>query len=119
MKKKKEDLVANFMSLPKCDEILFQSEPKSFSKIIDQAWENWGIGVDSSPEKKISENWHKIVGRTLASKCAPDKLSDKGVLFVKSSSGPIKQELSFAKQKILLSVRKLESCSFVREIRIH
>ena len=119
MKKMKEDLVANFMSLPNSEDILFQSKPKSFSKIIEKTWENWGIGVDRSPEKTISENWHKVVGRSFSTKCAPAKLTENGLLIIKTSSSPIKQDLSFSKDRILSTVRKLDGCSFIRGIKFH
>ena len=43
--------------------------PKRFSTIIDKVWETWKIGTQESPEKKISENWEKLVGLRLANKC--------------------------------------------------
>ena len=44
------------MSLPKCDEILFQSEPKSFSKIIELKAENGFIVGDNHFDLWISKN---------------------------------------------------------------
>ena len=71
------------------------------------------------PEKIISENWQKIVGIQLSGKCAPDRLSvDTGVLFIRASSGPVKQELGFDKRNILQRLRKLQGCQMVKELKI-
>ena len=61
-----------------------------------------GIDQEKSPEQVISENWDKVVGRSFAGKCAPERLTENtGILFIKTASGPIKQELGFEKKQIL------------------
>jgi len=93
-------------------------EPLSMKDLIEKTWANWGIGDSKSPEQIISENWQKVVGRALSVKCAPENLnSSSGILFIKTSSGPVKQELSFSKKKILDKIKRLESCDFVTDLR--
>ena len=117
--KKERELLANFLQIPTPEDPKMHSLPEEFSRVIDRAWENWGIGNEVSPEHRISENWQKLVGTALSGKCAPEKINSKnGTLFIRTSSGPIKQELSFLKPKILAKIRKLEGCSKIREIKI-
>ena len=87
------------------------SLPEEFSRVIDQAGKTGVSVTETSPEHRISENWQKLVGTALSGKCAPEKINSKnGTLFIRTSSGPIKQELSFLKPKILAKIRKLEGC---------
>lgn len=118
--RKDRELVANFLGLPQTEDPAKSNLPKSISEIVENTWDDWGIGDVVTPEKIISENWQRIVGIQLSGKCAPDRLiGNSGTLFIRASGGPVKQELSFAKQKILAAIRKLNSCSFIREIKIH
>lgn len=93
--------------------------PLTMKQVVELAWENWGIDQTSSPEQVISENWQKVVGIKFAGKCAPERLTEKtGTLFIKTASGPIKQELGFDKKQILKKIQKLEGCAFVKEVKI-
>ena len=117
--RKERELVANFLCLPQTEDPMKSKMPKSFAEIVENAWEDWGIGEATTPEKIISENWQKIVGIQLSGKCAPDRLSvDTGVLFIRASSGPVKQELGFDKRNILQRLRKLQGCQMVKELKI-
>ena len=112
-------LVADFLELPIAADPQKEAMPMTMKEAVEKAWENWGIGEESSPEQTISENWHKIVGVGFAGKCAPDSLNEStGTLFIKTASGPVKQELGLSRKKILAKIRKLESCAQVTDIRI-
>jgi hypothetical protein len=111
-------LLSEFMELPMGEDLTKYREPLSMKDLIEKTWANWGIGDSKSPEQIISENWQKVVGRALSVKCAPENLnSSSGILFIKTSSGPVKQELSFSKKKILDKIKRLESCDFVTDLR--
>ena len=107
------------MELPLPEDPAKESHPLSIKQVIEKAWENWGIDQEKSPEQVISENWDKVVGRSFAGKCAPERLTENtGTLFIKTASGPIKQELGFEKKQILKRIQKLEGCSFLKELKI-
>ena len=111
-------LVSDFTGLPMVNDPRKDQSPERFSTIIDKVWETWKIGTQESPEKKISENWGKLVGLKLANKCAPEKLdSQSGVLFIRTSGGAVRQELSFQKKIILGKIARLGGCSAIREIK--
>ena len=118
VKKKKDNLVASFMNLPSGDESMFLKDPLSIKKIIENLSSEWVIGDQESPEKTISEKWHRIVGNGFASKCAPDKLIPKGTLYIKAANAVVKQELSFEKKIILKRINKLKGCGFIKQIKI-
>ncbi len=120
-KKKKyieTDLIANFMGLPSADKTMFLSPPKSINAVIEKAWSDWSIGSKISPEQVISQHWNKVVGNSLSSKCAPDRIDKSGKLYIRSASGPIKQELSFIKKQIHSRISKLKGCEMIKEIKI-
>jgi hypothetical protein len=51
-------------------------------------------------------------------KCAPERLQpSSGMLYVKTSGGPVKQELSFQKKKILEKIKQLEGCGKVKDLK--
>ena len=114
----KIDLVAEFMKLPDSDNTMFLSPPSSISDVIEKIWDEWSIGTKNSPEQVISQEWNKVVGTKLSSRCAPEKLSSNGTLFLRAANGPVKQELSFIKKKIISRISRLDGCAFVRDIKI-
>lgn len=112
------DLVAEFMKLPASDKTMFLPAPSSISDVIEKIWDEWSIGTKNSPEQVISREWNKIVGSKLSSRCAPEKLNMNGTLFLRAANGPVKQELSFIKKKIISRISKLDGCAFVKDIKI-
>ena len=86
--------------------------------LVVKTWSSWGLGEEKTPAQSITENWYKIVGRKLAMKCAPESLnSASGILYIKTSGGPVKQELSFSKKQLLIKIRKLEGCTMVSDLK--
>ena len=112
------DLVAEFMKLPTSDNTMFLPPPSSISDVIEKIWDEWSIGTKNSPEHVISQEWNKIVGTKLSSRCAPEKLNSNGILFLRAANGPVKQELSFIKKKMIARITKLDGCAFVKDIKI-
>lgn len=67
-------------------------------------------------EKKLIHSWQEIMGEPIANRTTNIFIKD-GVLVVKLSSAPLKQELNMAKGKVLeLFERKLGS-QVVKEVR--
>lgn len=117
---RERELIANFLQLPVSEDPSRTALPQNISDIVEKTWECWGFGTEITLEQRISENWQKIVGRKLSGKCAPEKLSESySILIILSSSGPVKQELTFMKKQILQKIQKLEGCSEIKQIRIH
>ena len=113
-------LVANFLEMPMGEDMTKFREPLSMKELIEKTWENWGLGDEKTPEESISENWQKLVGKKLCLKCAPERLHpSSGILFIRTSGGPVRQELSFQKKGILEKIKKLEGCSEIKDLKFN
>ena len=111
-------LLSEFLELPLGEDLSKHRESLSMKDLVEKTWSNWGLGEEKTPEQSISENWYKIVGRKLAMKCAPESLnSASGILYIKTSGGHVKQELSFSKKQLLIKIRKLEGCTMVSDLK--
>ena len=117
--RKERALLADFLEVPVAEDPKKEALPLTMKEVVELAWANWGIDQTSSPEQVISENWQKVVGIKFAGKCAPERLTENtGTLFIKTASGPIKQELGFDRKQILKRIQKLKGCSLVKELKI-
>jgi hypothetical protein len=117
--RKERVLLADFLEVPVPADPKKESFPLTMKEVVEKAWANWGIDQTSSPEQVISENWQKVVGIKFAGKCAPERLTaNTGTLFIKTASGPIKQELGFDRKQILKRIQKLKGCALVKELKI-
>lgn len=115
-----EDLVRVFRTLPHSPflEQFKGIEPRTMDDILDVAFEKMKLGKEETAEGEIAANWAKIVGRAFAGKCAPDRLTDDGVLMIHASGAAVRQELSFIKRQILSSIQKLPRCGHVRDLSL-
>ena len=115
-----EDLVRVFRTLPHSPflEQFKGMEPRTMEDILDVAFEKMKLGKEETAEGEIAANWAKIVGRAFAGKCAPDRLTDDGVLMIHASGAAVRQELSFKKRQILSSIQKLPRCGHVRDLSL-
>ena len=113
-------LLANFMQLPMGEDLSKRREPMSMKDLIEKTWANWGMGEEKTPEQAISENWHKIVGKQMSLKCAPERLHpSSGILYIRTSGGPLKQELSFQIKRILSKINKLDGCAEIKDLKFN
>ena len=115
-----EDLVRVFRTLPHSPflEQFKGMEPRTMEDILDVAFEKMKLGKEETAEGEIAANWAKVVGRAFAGKCAPDRLTDDGVLMIHASGAAVRQELSFIKRQILSSIQKLPRCGHVRDLSL-
>jgi len=115
-----EDLVRVFRTLPHSPflEQFKGIEPQSMDDILDVAFEKMKLGKEETAEGEIAANWAKVVGRAFAGKCAPDRLTDDGVLMIHASGAAVRQELSFIKRQILSSIQKLPRCGHIRDLSL-
>ena len=115
-----EDLVRVFRTLPHSPflEQFKGMEPRTMDDILDVAFEKMKLGKEETAEGEIAANWAKVVGRAFAGKCAPDRLTDDGVLMIHASGAAVRQELSFIKRQILSSIQKLPRCGHIRDLSL-
>lgn len=68
-------------------------------------------------EIKIQENWGQLMGKTIARYTESIALID-GKLIITTTVGPLKQELSYSRDKILKLVNEMLEEPAVREVII-
>jgi hypothetical protein len=113
------ELVSSFMNLPNDRAEKKMKHPLAMVDLVEKVWEDWGIGEDETTESLISGNWQKIVGRDMASKCAPTNLSRDGKsMQIRAASSTVKQELTFRKTEILKKLQTIKGCKSIEQIRI-
>ncbi|MBV8251172.1 MAG: DUF721 domain-containing protein [Chitinophaga sp.] len=69
-------------------------------------------------EVRIQENWEEIMGKTIARYTSGIKLID-GKLIITTSVAPLKQELSYSKDKIIKLVNEKLGENVVKEVIIN
>ncbi|ATL48566.1 hypothetical protein COR50_16130 [Chitinophaga caeni] len=68
-------------------------------------------------EVKIQENWEQLMGKTIARYTESVQLID-GKLMVTTTIGPLKQELSYSRDKIMHLVNDMLGEAVVKEVII-
>jgi len=114
-----KDVVTDFMNLPQNRAEKKMKHPLAMVDLVEKVWEDWGIGDEETPESLISGNWQKIVGRDMASKCAPTNLSRDGKsMQIRAANSTVKQELTFRKTEIIKKIQAIKGCKSIVQIRI-
>ena len=107
------------MNLPQDRAGKKMKHPLAMVDLVEKVWEDWGIGEEKTTESLISGNWQKIVGRDMASKCAPTNLSRDGKsMQIRAANSTVKQELTFRKIEILKKLQAIKGCKSIVQIRI-
>jgi hypothetical protein len=113
------NLVSSFMNLPQDRAEKKMKHPLAMVDLVEKVWEDWGIGEEETTESLISGNWQKIVGRDMASKCAPTNLSRDGKsMQIRAANSTVKQELTFRRAEILKKMQAIKGCKSIVQIRI-
>lgn len=68
-------------------------------------------------EVRIQENWEQIMGKTIARYTQSIQLID-GKLIVTTTVAPLKQELTYSKDKIIKVVNEMLGESIVKDVMI-
>ncbi len=87
----------------------------SSKELVDQIFLELKIG-EVSPLKAIHDSWNNLIPKKFAGLCEPSEMSAT-VLYVRTNSSVIKQELSFEEKRILAKVKRLAGCSALRKIK--
>lgn len=77
-----------------------RTEPKSFAAIFDEAMER--VGASSTlAAQKASYMWPEVVGPGVARYTARRQVAEGGVLHVYITSAPLRQELSYLRERLI------------------
>lgn len=91
--------------------------PKIISGIIDEAMASAGL-ADSLTGHKASAAWIDVVGPAI-NRCTSRRYVEKGVLHVFLTSAPLKNELSFARQRLVEAINSAVGTQAITDVVIH
>ena len=69
-------------------------------------------------EWEVVDRWHEIMLGSMAELTECSRVED-GVLHVKVESASLRQELSYLKEQIKASIRRVTGCETIKDIRFH
>jgi hypothetical protein len=91
-----------------------KEEPQRIGTIVNDLLSQRGY-LSVCKEYGIMRNWESIAPRDFALKSTCDRI-DNGVLYVKVSSAPWRQEAVYLKDTILRRIQKDEGCTTIKDI---
>ncbi len=81
-----------------------KSNDQTLKEVINELLESYKLG-DKLKEVRLIDSWEKVVGK-LINKHTKNLYIKKKVLFVKLDSAALRNELSYARQKIIKALNK-------------
>ncbi|MCK4638731.1 MAG: DUF721 domain-containing protein [Bacteroidales bacterium] len=81
-----------------------KSNDQTLKEVINELLEAYKLG-DKLKEVRLIDSWEKVVGK-LINKHTKNLYIKKKVLFVKLDSAALRNELSYARQKIIKALNK-------------
>jgi predicted nucleic acid-binding Zn ribbon protein len=91
-----------------------RSEGKSLGDVLKNIVNQYGIG-EKLVEAKIVSDWEKIVGKMIA-RHTTKLFIKKNKLFIQIDSAPLKNEISYAKSKLLEAIQNETNSKLIEEI---
>lgn len=94
-----------------------RSDPKQIASIIDEAMARAGL-TDTLNEQRAAASWIDVVGPAI-NRYTSRRYVDKGVMHVYMTSAPLKNELSFNREKLINAINRAVGTDVVKEIQFH
>lgn len=91
--------------------------PKQIASIIDEAMNRAGL-TDTLNEQRASAAWIDVVGPAI-NRYTYRRYVEKGVMHVYITSAPLKNELSFNREKLIAAINRQVGVDVVKEIQFH
>ena len=92
------------------------SNEESLKEVIEQLIKTYQLG-DKLNQVKLLHSWGSIMGEAISKRT--DRLTFKeGKLFIYLNSAPLKEELSYAKEKIKIRFNEELGGDFIKEVLI-
>jgi len=76
-----------------------KQEEKPLRELVNQMLRAYGLG-DRLDEMSLVKSWEEIVGKMIA-KHTTEIYFNRGILYIKLDSAPLRQELAYAKTKLI------------------
>lgn len=91
-------------------------EEKPLKELVNQMLRAYGLG-DKLDEISLVKSWEEIVGKMIA-RHTTDIYFNSGTLHVKLDSAPLRQELSYAKTKLINLLNEKAGKTMVIDIHL-
>lgn len=91
--------------------------PKHIAAIIEESIAQAGL-TDSFNEQRAAAAWGEIVGPAI-NRYTTRRYVDHGVLHVFISSAPLKNELSFSRERLIAELNNYVGAPVLTDIRFH
>lgn len=91
--------------------------PKHIAAIIDEAMDRAGL-TDTLNEQRAASAWADVVGPSI-NRYTTRRYVDHGVLHVYMTSAPLKNELGFARTRLIEAINRHVGAETVMEIVFH
>lgn len=91
--------------------------PKHIAAIIDEAMDRAGL-TDTLNEQRAASAWADVVGPSI-NRYTTRRYVDHGVLHVYMTSAPLKNELGFARTRLIEAINRHVGAETVTEIVFH
>lgn len=93
-----------------------KKEEKPLKDLVNQMLRAYGLG-DRLDEMSLVKSWEEVVGVMIA-RHTTEIYFKKGVLFVQLDSAPLRQELSYAKTKLVERLNEKAGKQMVTDIQL-
>lgn len=91
--------------------------PKLIAGIIDEAIERAGL-TDTLNEQRAAAAWIDVVGPAI-NRYTTRRYVDKGVLHVYMTSAPLKNELSFNRDRLITAINRVVGTDVINDVQFH
>jgi hypothetical protein len=93
-----------------------KSNENSLKEAIDQLLDTYRLR-DKINEVRVRNSWDELMGPAITNRTRDIHLAS-GVLTIRVTSAPLKEELMFQREKILNEMNRLLEGNYVKEVRI-
>jgi hypothetical protein len=93
-----------------------KSNENSLKEVIDQLLDTYRLR-DRINEVRVRNSWDSLMGSAISKRTNDIRLAS-GVLTIKISSAPLKEEMMFQREKILQEMNHLLQGDYIKEVKI-
>ena len=91
--------------------------PRHIAAIIDEAMDRAGL-TDSLNEQRAAAAWADVVGASI-NRYTSRRYVDHGVLHVYLTSAPLKNELSFNRNRLISAINRMVGAEVISDVQFH
>ncbi len=113
--RKVENLIANFRNLPEDETRSAIRKPRAMEELVKRLVKKFKVNQPRI-EEVIMSRWAEIIGDTNCHRCSPQRITQDNRLIIAVASPVIRQEMMFARGRILRSLQQIPACKAIQDI---